>query len=305
MNKEKVYSPITNTNNVIECEAIDKTQVIELYKKKIDYDVSKYFESIEVIKIYKCLDSGYRFYYPFDIYGGSEFYEYLETFSWYYMDWKWEHEKTIELLGSTKKLLEIGCGNAKFLEQCKKLGFDCTGLELNEKAVDDAKKRDLKVLNETVQKHSTESKNEYDTVCSFQVLEHISDVNSFITSSINCLKKSGKMIISVPNNDSFIGLDNKNIFNLPPHHMGLWDSTSLKNLEKFYPIKLTGVYYEPLQEYHKMSFYHVLTRPFKQKYGVLGKFLARIIRPIVSSGIDNLSDSILGHSILVIYEKTE
>jgi hypothetical protein len=45
---------------------------------------------------------------------------------------------------------------------------------------------------------------------------------------------------------------------MPPHHVGLWGSVSLRYLEKVFPIKLLEMHYEPLQEYHVDSYIHAM-----------------------------------------------
>lgn len=46
----------------------------------MNIDVSDFFNSIKKVSIYKCLDTGYRFYYPFNISGDNIFYQKLKNF---------------------------------------------------------------------------------------------------------------------------------------------------------------------------------------------------------------------------------
>lgn len=87
-----ITSPLTLTNNISFVKSINKKQIIIAYKG-FGIDVSKYFRNINNISIYHCNDTGYRFYYPLDMSGDSKFYEFFQKFDWYYMPWKWEHEK--------------------------------------------------------------------------------------------------------------------------------------------------------------------------------------------------------------------
>ena len=79
----------------------------------------------------------------------------------------------------------------------------------------------------------------------FQVLEHIYDVKEFLEHALQVLKKGGKLVIGVPNNEPyFLGYDKYCTLNLPPHHMGLWN---IKVFEKFAPIfglKIISVSYD-------------------------------------------------------------
>lgn len=247
-----MISPLSLTiNGAFLEEEIESSILINNYKKNVGIDISKYFENISKVQIYKCSDTNYRFYFPYSLAGNKEFYEALQKFDWYYMPWKWEHQKASEYLKSDMKLLEIGCGEGSFLSRINNKVASSLGLEFNPIAIEKAKSNSVSVSNETVEKHAQEKEQYYDFVCSFQVLEHISEVYSFLDAKIKCLKKGGLLWISVPNSDSFQSMDAENDFlNFPPHHMGLWNEESLMNLEKIYQIKVKEILIEPLQSHH-------------------------------------------------------
>ena len=125
--------------------------------------------------------------------------------------------------------------------------FDVKGLELNPNAVKKCKEKGLNVENNLIENEAFTNIEYYDSVCHFQVLEHIFSVNEFIGASLKTLKKGGKLIIGVPNNNPFLFISDKwHILNLPPHHAGLWNEKSLESLEKVFPIKLKKIEFEPL-----------------------------------------------------------
>jgi 2-polyprenyl-3-methyl-5-hydroxy-6-metoxy-1,4-benzoquinol methylase len=251
MNSENsVNSPLTGNSNTKEISQIATDKLIQEYQKDYNIDVSSYFKGISFVSVYESIDSGYRFYYPFNISGNDSFYQHFQEFDWYYMPWKWEHENALKGIQKSDKILEVGSGGNGFLEKMSNLGYNILGLELNSMSIRHGQEKGLKVLPETVQQHAENYKGTYDVVCSFQVLEHISDVHSFLEAQLTCLKPNGKLIISVPNNDSYISLF-FNALNAPPHHMGLWTRKSLESLCRIFPIKLLQVDYEPLQPYHR------------------------------------------------------
>lgn len=45
---------------------IPKEIIIHLDKSNVNIDVSYLFYSVETISLYECLDTGYRFFYPFE-----------------------------------------------------------------------------------------------------------------------------------------------------------------------------------------------------------------------------------------------
>ncbi len=248
--------PNKKTSTLIGVKSTDA--IISKYMHELNIDVSRYFRQLPEIQIYRCNQTGYKFYYPFDISGDSFFYEHLQQYEWYYMPWKWEHEQAAKLIKSGMKVLEVGCGMGGFLKEVSNRvpDIEITGLELNQSAVERGKSEGLNILAESIEEHAEAHPGTYDLVCSFQVLEHIADVKSFIEGQIKALKKGGKIIVSVPNNRGFLG-DSYNILNMPPHHMGLWDKISLKKMGDYFGLKYHSTHFEPLQPYHSNYFQRV------------------------------------------------
>ena len=276
-------SPLTGSTNVALDKIIDSKDLISRYKINFDLDVSSYFKGKPHVFIFRCLDTGFRFYYPYGIDGNALFYAHFQKFDWYYMPWKWEHECVKEKVSSIDKVLEIGCGPASFVKKLTQENIECTGLELNKDAVQMGRKEGLNVFNESIQQHAINHRGEYDVVCSFQVMEHIEQIREVLNSSIDCLKVGGKLFISVPNNNSFLGLDHLNVLNQPPHHMGLWDRKSLYHLQRFFPLRLDDLFLEPPQIYHKeyctSIINSVMSSVWANKFGVVGKLFRKILRP--------------------------
>jgi 2-polyprenyl-3-methyl-5-hydroxy-6-metoxy-1,4-benzoquinol methylase len=197
------------------------------------------------------------------------------------------------------KVLEIGCGPGDFLLRIKeRIGAQCVGIELNNKAIDEANEKGLTVFHESIKQHARVNKEVYDVVCSFQVLEHISNVNEFLEAQISCLRTGGTLIISVPNNDSWLKRG-YNILNMPPHHMGLWNKKSLKNLAKLFNLKIDRVAFEPLQEYH-VEYYNQTHRDLLLNF----KFIPKRLWPYIIQAIHLLSSkSYNGFTIQIAYCK--
>lgn len=303
MNSEisSTLSPSHHSNLLF---TIPSKSIIEKYKNVFGIDVSIFFSGINEIGVYKCTQTNYRFYYPLNIGGDGNFYKSLESFEWYYMPWKWEHSKALSVLNKNDNILEVGSGGLGFLEKIHSLGFEIAGLELNPLSLEKAAEKNLKVFDDPIQNHALKYPNYYDVVCSFQVLEHIADVHSFIEAQLDCLKKGGKIIVSVPNNNSFIRYSNGGILNLPPHHMGLWDSESLKSLTKIFNIELKKIYYEPLQKYHLDWYIDTVFTNRIKKIDTLFKIYNKLnVKNILKAIIGKFRKNINGHSILVIYEK--
>lgn len=289
----------TRIESGIQC---DTNKIIKLYKTDLKIDVSKYFK-VEKVELYKCNNCGYNFYTPDSVAGDDEFYSYLQLNRWYYLNDKYEHKLTQSYINANDSVLEIGCGEGAFLDDLMEKGINCTGLELNKNAIVIGRKKGLNILNETIQGHS--EKNTYNVICTFQVLEHIFDIYSFLNSCIISLKENGKLIIAVPNNNAFIKYSN-DILNMPPHHMGLWNNKALSTIPQLFPeLKLIKLIEEPLQEYHINYYLNTLNDRFINKVWGFRTLYHRFgVNSLVKITIKRLRRRIKGHSIIAIYSKS-
>ena len=132
-----IKSPLTNSTNIKLERSIKTALIIDKWQKD-GIDVSRFFVNLDEIKLYRCLDSGYRFFYPFNLEGDNQFYQELQKFSWYYMDWKWEYEQALRQISPGDKVLEIGCGQGDFIKKLKDNNIDAIGLEFNDQAIKNA-----------------------------------------------------------------------------------------------------------------------------------------------------------------------
>lgn len=244
-----MQSPITGNTTVKLIDEIDSKIVIDLYKKELNMEVSRFFENIPKIQILQCEQTGYRFYAPFSLAGDGDFYADLQQkYKTYYREWKWENEFASKELTKDMNVLEIGCGRGAFLLNIRDKVNAMVGLELNMKAIEMAKAEGLDVRNELIDVHAANNPEKYDLICFFQVLEHINEVKDFLDAALKALKVGGKLIIGVPNSDPYLlKYDKFHTLNLPPHHAGLWNKAAFQQLEKYFPMKLEKVGYEPLR----------------------------------------------------------
>jgi 2-polyprenyl-3-methyl-5-hydroxy-6-metoxy-1,4-benzoquinol methylase len=236
-------SPVTGNKNVRFIESFSSKHVAELYRDQENLNVEKYFPDNE-FHLLECVDTGYRFYFPFEIIGDEEFYknfhtETLEKTDGYERDWAEDHKVAAGQIEKNERLLEIGCGSGKFLNRISAITKNVAGLELNSLVADSARKKGFDVQNKLIEEYCEENPSAFDIVCAFQVLEHIADVKPFMDCALKLLKPGGKLIFSVPNSEPYFQRFSKYaVLNLPPHHMGLWNISVFKKLEDFYPMDL-------------------------------------------------------------------
>lgn len=293
-----VKSPLTgNTTKRIECLSV--TEILDAYKN-IGLDVAQYYLGIDTVSIFECCDTGYRFYYPFTIMGDPIFYESLQKVRPEYYPLRWEHQQAAGFIKDNDKILDIGCGSGNFLlfAKSKKKNLDIAGLEFNDMALQKAREQGLKVNAISIEEFSSNNKQQYDVVSAFQVLEHITDVSSFLKGAVECLKPGGRLIIGVPNNYPYVyGTDKYHALNLPPHHAGLWNKSSLASLCGLFGLKQIDTKYDPFNNFVYHGNYFINSSPS------LIRPLLNILSPLVYKYYQYTRWFRVGQGITVVYEK--
>jgi len=100
-------------------------------------------------------------------------------------------------------LLEIGCGAGTFLKQMTEIGWKCWGADVSPLVVERARKN---VPQATILQSSFEElspKETFDMIMMSNVLEHLPDPVSAVRKCFELLAPGGKLIIILPNIDSF------------------------------------------------------------------------------------------------------
>jgi 2-polyprenyl-3-methyl-5-hydroxy-6-metoxy-1,4-benzoquinol methylase len=113
-----------------------------------------------------------------------------------------EKIKLINGLKSNKgNLLDIGCGTGNFVQACKENGWDIMGVEPDQGARQVAAERTGQTILQNIFEAEI-SKQKYDIITMWHVLEHVHLLNETISWLKSHLKPGGKIIIAVPNPNS-------------------------------------------------------------------------------------------------------
>lgn len=300
-------SPVTGGNRVQLITTFPTESIVKIYENDLNVDTRRFFKGVPAVELYECSDTGYRFYYPEGILGDGQFYADLNKGNeGYYPADKWEHKYAISQINKGAKVLEIGSGDGFFLEQLKKAGLDAIGLELNLDAIAKGEKKGLRIYNEMIEDHANAHAGEYDVVCCFQVLEHIYNVKSFLDAGIKALKKGGKLIIGVPNNNPWLFKQDKwHTLNLPPHHAGLWNRRAFTALQKFYDVTPQNIIVEPLSNTKSFAkqWYVAQKNYYKGTKPVLGGIMSLIPSPVYKVFVKLFSPWIEGFNIVAVFTK--
>jgi len=302
-----IKSPVTHHQNVSLITRFPSDRIIACYRQD-GIAVERFFRDIPAVELYECNDTGYRFYSPENIFGDGQFYADLQAKEGgeYYPHKKWEHRFAAARINASQKVLEVGAGDGFFLDMLRQKGIAGLGLELNDQAIAAGRAKGLDLRNEMIQDHAAQHPGAYDVVCCFQVLEHIYDVKGFLEACIKALKKGGKLIIGVPNNNPYLFKhDQWHTLNLPPHHAGLWSKNAFLQLQKFYEIVPDHITVEPLSHSLDQSKrWFLVQRDYHlEHHPAFGKILAAIPRPLYKLGVKLFSPFIAGRNIVAMFTR--
>lgn len=250
--------PLCEANTHLD-QSINAADLADLWAT-VGVDVRKIVGNEDVGK-YACDNCGLGFYFPF-FPGDDNFYGSLALWDWYYKHpGKTEYDFSSKLALPGMSLIDVGCGIGEFSVFLPKQ-VDFIGVELSSKSVELANSLGRNVKQIDINNAPDDFNNHFDMVTCFQVLEHIVDVDVFITSLIKLCKPGGKIVIAVPNNDGFVGSAVNNMLNMPPHHILLWNKSSLYFLASKYDLIVDSYLEERVTEVHREWFFSVLIRRF-------------------------------------------
>ncbi len=215
------------------------------------------------------------------IIGTGSFYEELQQNekAFYYEDDKWDFHEAVNDVTSGDQVMDLGCGPGGFLTSLKPLTSNLFGTECNQEAARDATKKGIKIINDRELKSF---KNEFNSVFSFHVLEHVDNPAAFLKLAISLVKPGGKICISVPNQDGPIHFINPCVSNMPPHHATHWRKKTFEVLAEKMGLRIKRIVYEPLIDRDSYYYFvHWVNYKFKRD-SAWGRFLNRSSHLILS-----------------------
>ncbi len=225
----------------------------QLYIDSFNMPLDNEFDGQEVVNYHKCKNCNLHYFDPSSA-GSPGFYEDLQhNRNVYYSPDRPEFFYAKEFVNKGDKVLEIGSGSGFFAEKIKDSNY--IGLEFNDKAISDAAAKGITLLNKTVEQFAEDTDEEFDVVCSFHVLEHVTDPKGYLESSLNVLKKGGRLITAVPCMDSMMTNNVNHVLNMPPHHITRWSVATAKRIAEIYDLKVVAIHTEPLEERLRKNYF--------------------------------------------------
>ena len=300
-------SPLTGTADVALLRTIPTERLLQVWQRSLGIDVAPFLEGVDRIELFRCEQTGLEFFWPPELAGPAGLYERLQSFPWYYMERKWEYSAALDALAGVGTVLEIGCGEGAFLDQCRARGLRAEGCELNAAAAAAARRRGHDVLVATAGEIADGGKR-WDAVCSFQVLEHVADAGGFLRDLARLVKPGGLVVLAVPNRESFVRHANERLeiaLDLPPHHMSRWNAAAFRGLGRWFPLEFVRAECEPLAPEHLRHWVGAQSGRIRRALGLAGRILANgLTRRIAVAGLAcGLRHFFRGQSLLVILQK--
>lgn len=153
-------------------------------------------------------------------------------------------DKSYETIFKQKgTLLDVGCGNGRFLSGMKQLGWLTKGVEFNKGAADLCKQAGLDVHHGDLFSAKFDDKT-FDVINVSHVIEHVPDPKSFFIELTRILKDDGTLIIKTPNSNALgrIYLNAYWYHNDVPRHLSLFSEESLSALGRLTSLNITHFY---------------------------------------------------------------
>ena len=108
-----------------------------------------------------------------------------------------------KLLLKNLKILDIGCGGGLISEPMARLGANVTGIDASEKNIKIAslhgKENNLKINYLNKSPEQLKEKEKFDIILNLEIVEHVDDLDLYLRSCKNLLKKNGLMFTATIN----------------------------------------------------------------------------------------------------------
>lgn len=213
---------------------------------------------VEGYTVHECVDCGLRFSNPMkhpgsEWYRDSPLYKHRVTKSLRIPTWvvgrDWRFQTFLALkIRPGGRCLDVGCGTGEFMRLARARGYQVTGVDVDEEAIQVARERDgladahALSVDEVV---SDRWQRRFDVICLFDVLEHLEDPVAVIRRLGNLLAPGGSVVFTVPGSQRWPPLFDPHV-DSPPHHLTLWTSQSVEKCISAANLRLSAVMRSPL-----------------------------------------------------------
>ena len=179
-----------------------------------------------------------------------------------------------------RKILDIGCGTGTELDILKSFG-SVTALDKNTQALKTIKNQNVDILQINIENKNLGT-HLYDTICCFDVMEHINNDEKAIKNIFNSMKTGGYLFLTVPAFKTIFG----------PHDIALEHVRRYNKKEIKNKILVAGF------EIYKIGYWNFLLFPLEALYRIFKKILAKFIN--IKNQSENKTPPIIINDLLFL-----
>jgi ubiquinone/menaquinone biosynthesis C-methylase UbiE len=128
----------------------------------------------------------------------QELYQVENNHWWHRHKRRLVHQLTNKYLTKQGKVLDIGAGTGKLLEELKAKGWQVSGIDGAKEAVEQSKRRGIRINQQELTKRLKFKANSFDLITSLDVLEHVEDDLALLNEMKRVVKPNGIIVVTVP-----------------------------------------------------------------------------------------------------------
>jgi 2-polyprenyl-3-methyl-5-hydroxy-6-metoxy-1,4-benzoquinol methylase len=186
-------------------------------------------------EIYRCGACRLEFAWPFQ--GGTkEWYQIMcdgSDVPYTEQDLLDRHAEFFKLVVPGKTVLDVGCGNGRFVYELQQRGFEAEGVDFDDYLVERAQKHGLKGIRAVDLRRLSLGEipidKKYDIITASEFIEHIEFLDAFLKFVHDSLKPGGHFFLTTPNRDRPAS-PFREWFDFPPHHITRWNCQTLNEM---------------------------------------------------------------------------
>lgn len=223
---------------------------------------------------------------------------YHDKYAYGEADLTWETERAHRHLGDIRRhkasgrLLDVGCSAGFFLKEARAAGWDVCGVELSEGTAAIARQRFGLDVRTGVLTDDLFAPGSFDVVTLWDVIEHLKDPISILTTAKRLLKRDGVLLIETPNIDGLFPRWSYKVASLldywphpePPGHLFQFSKKTIKRLLEMAGFQTVEIHDARIPLFYSFGSPSTLARsPKRLAYALAFAPLARI-GPMLGQG---------------------
>lgn len=200
-------------------------ELLRLWKEDLDIDLAGILDEGQVVSLWQSGKSGLQFFHPI-VTGDARLYRQLRRRHWYLQPDKWEFRAAARQIAPADRVLDLGAGDEPFRAFVAPEGYSAF---------------------DPFTEAAAAPEDRYDVVCAFQVLEHVADPLAFVAAAKERLGPGGRLLLGVPNRESYLAGLRDFPLDLPPHHVTRWSRQALEALAQAAGLQVETIESSPLE----------------------------------------------------------